>query len=88
MTCPAALKMKLTIKPIRLGKKEVVFLPISFRPLPTALIPDFKAVIILSTTAPMTKLAEEQEHDLPLFLGNSHVVFTPNMGYKVLFNQI
>ena len=57
MTCPAALKMKLTIEPIRPGNNEAAFLPISFRPFPTALIADFNAVIILSTTAPMTKLA-------------------------------
>ena len=56
-TCPAVLKMKLTIVPIRPGKMEPTFLPISLRVFPTVFVALFKVSIALSAKEPTTKPA-------------------------------
>ena len=50
---PAALKRKLTIEPIRPGRADAIFEPISFRPFPNALPVALKAFVIAPMTAPV-----------------------------------
>ena len=52
-TCPAALKMKLTIEPIRPGRALAACFPMFFRPLPMALVAAFRPFRVASTTALM-----------------------------------
>ena len=76
ITCPAALKMKLTSEPIRPGKMEPTFLPISLSPFPTAFVPFLIAFIAANDTAPMTKPAARTTacRVQPYFLGYGHLL--------------
>ena len=51
MTCPAALKRKLTIDPIRPGSAEAAFAPRVLRPFANCLPMAFSALVIVPTTA-------------------------------------
>ena len=53
MTLPAALKIKLTIAPIRPGSAEATFAPIVLRPSPIFSPHFFRALVIVPTTAPI-----------------------------------
>ena len=53
MACPAALKMKPTIEPMRPGRVLAACLPMFFRPLPMALVGAFSPFRVASTTALM-----------------------------------
>lgn len=54
MACPAALKIKLMIEPMRPGRREAIFLPISFRLFPRSLPTDLMAFVIALITALIT----------------------------------
>ena len=56
-TCPAVLKMKLTVVPMRPGRMEAYFLPIFLRLFPTVFVALFKTFIALRAKEPTTKPA-------------------------------
>ena len=54
-TCPADLKMKLTIEPMSPGRREPNFCPIVLSPFPTARVPALSPFIAARATALRTK---------------------------------
>ena len=57
MTCPAALKVKLTIEPMRPGRIETIFLPIVCSPFPMPLPNLFRALVNAPITTPIVTSA-------------------------------
>ena len=88
IACPAALKMKLTIEPIRPGRKEAVFWPTSFSPFSKLLAIDFKAFVIAPITAPMTVPAASKLAVIvrPYFLKISFTLSLGGMAFLSLFD--
>ena len=70
MALPAALKRKLTIAPIRLGRAEAAFALSVFSPFPKSVPSFFKALVIVPRTAPIvTPAARKMEATVtPYFL--------------------
>ena len=54
IACSATLQIRLVKESIRLGRSTGVFLPTYLRPFPKPLAMDFKAFVIVPTTAPIT----------------------------------
>ena len=57
IACPAVLKRKLTIAPIRPGNAEAAFAPSDLRPFPICWPIAFKALVIEAMTAPIVTSA-------------------------------